>query len=94
MNGNNKKTELNRLVEEINVSSTKTAEKRFQSGVRFSLVRIVFRPPSIFIENLLCRRKILCGFRGVAASALTAYEEFVALLKLWELEHVTFREKR
>ncbi len=55
-------------------------------GVRFSCLKLVFKPISKFLETYILKRGFSDGFPGFIISVGAAYSVFLKFAKLWELE--------
>jgi glycosyltransferase involved in cell wall biosynthesis len=67
-----------------NLYSSLAAEEASRTR-EFSLARLLFRPPARFVRNYLARGLFRKGLAGFAQSVLWAQYEFLAELKLYEL---------
>ncbi|NCN41780.1 glycosyltransferase family 2 protein [bacterium] len=68
--------------------STLGAEALSQRGVRFSLMRLIFKPISKFFETYLFKQGFRDGLPGFIIAVGAAYSVFLKFSKLWELEKV------
>ena len=65
------------------------AQELFARGQRFSVVKLVFKPWSKFVECYLLKRGFMDGLPGFVIAVGAAYSVFLKWGKLWELERVT-----
>lgn len=69
----------------INAFSRDAARTLHQSGRRFSLFALLFKPPYKFFEVYLWKAGFLDGFPGFVIAAASAFNVFTRQVKLWEL---------
>ncbi len=69
-----------------NQYSSLGAAKLKKQGAVFSVVRLVTKPASKFLETYLIKKGFLDGFPGLIISVSAAYSVFLKWAKLWELE--------
>ncbi len=69
--------------------STLGATHLLKAGGRSSLLKLVTKPASKFIETYLVKLGFLDGYPGFLISVSAAYSVFLKWAKLWELQHVT-----
>ena len=77
------------LTEQIrtnNEYSTLGARDLFDSGKRFSVLKLIFKPISKFVETYLIKRGFLDGLPGFIISVGAAYSVFLKFAKLREFE--------
>lgn len=65
--------------------TTLEAEKAWQAGRRFSLWRLLWRPPARLFQRFFVQRLYSRGVAGIAVCALWFEYEVMRELKLWEL---------
>jgi glycosyltransferase involved in cell wall biosynthesis len=65
--------------------TTLEAEKAWQAGRRFSLWRLLWRPPARLFQRFFVQRLYGKGVAGIAVCALWFEYEVMRELKLWEL---------
>lgn len=70
----------------VNSFSEAAAAEWHRQGHRWSLARLLLRPPFKFLECWLWKRGFLDGLPGFVIAATTAFYMFVKYVKLWELE--------
>lgn len=58
----------------------------FHKGKKFSVLKLIFKPISKFLETYLVKRGFLDGLPGFIISVGAAYSVFLKFSKLWELE--------
>lgn len=63
------------------------AEERYREARRFSLPRLVFRPPLEFLKKYLLQLGVLDGMPGFLIAVGSAYYRFVREATMWELDH-------
>jgi glycosyltransferase involved in cell wall biosynthesis len=56
-------------------------------GKKFSLLRLIFKPISKFLETYVVKRGFLDGLPGFIIAVGAAYSVFLKFAKLWELEN-------
>lgn len=66
--------------------STLQAQQMFDQGRRFSIVSLIFKPYSKFIELYFFKRGFLDGLAGFMIAVSAGYSAFSKWAKLWELE--------
>lgn len=71
--------------------SSLQARALFDRGVRFSLLKLIFKPWGKFVETYFFKRGFMDGLPGFIISVGAAYSLFLRFAKLWELEQ---RRKR
>jgi len=69
--------------------SARMARSLADSGVRFRLRDLVFRPPARFLKSYVLRQGFRRGIPGLVVSVAGAYYVFMKYAKLWELERLT-----
>jgi glycosyltransferase involved in cell wall biosynthesis len=67
------------------------ADDLFESGERFSLLKLLFHPPFRFIKEYLFKRGFLDGIPGLIIAVSTAYFTFIKYAKLWE-RHISSKK--
>ena len=72
----------------IDLYSRIAAEDMFKAGERFSLFKLLFRPPFRLIKEYLFRQGFRDGIPGLIIVIATMFYVFVKHAKLWELTHV------
>jgi glycosyltransferase involved in cell wall biosynthesis len=75
----------------VNRYSSIVAKGYFESGQRFSLAKLLFRPPLKFLETYVWKLGFLDGLPGLVICVMYAYQVFLRYAKLWELQ--TFGDK-
>jgi hypothetical protein len=65
--------------------SSLLAQKDYDSGKRFSLIRLVFKPLIKFAECYFLKRGFLDGLAGFIIAAGAAYSIFLRIAKLREI---------
>ena len=68
--------------------STLSAEDLHRSGKKFSYLKILFKPPTKFVETYIVKKGFLDGMPGFIIAVGAAYSLFLKFAKLWELERV------
>jgi glycosyltransferase involved in cell wall biosynthesis len=66
--------------------SSLLAAKDFESGKRFSLLRLIFKPWSKFIECYFLKLGFLDGLAGFVIAVSAGYSIFLRNAKIWEIE--------
>lgn len=77
------------LAEQINTNnnySSLGARDLFERGKKFSLLKLIFKPLSKFIETYLIKRGFMDGLPGFIVAVGAAYSVFLKFAKLKELE--------
>jgi glycosyltransferase involved in cell wall biosynthesis len=64
------------------------AEDRFRAGERFSLFKLLFRPPFRLVKEYLLKQGFRDGIPGFIIIVATMFYVFIKHAKLWELTHV------
>lgn len=64
------------------------AEELRAKGKRFSVLKLVFKPISKFLETYLIKRGFLDGMPGFIIAVSAAYSVFLKFAKLWETERL------
>ena len=62
------------------------ATEIFTRGRKFSLVKLIWKPISKFLETYLVKRGFMDGLPGFIISVGAAYSVFLKFAKLWELQ--------
>jgi glycosyltransferase involved in cell wall biosynthesis len=62
------------------------AENLAKSGTKFSMLKLIFKPWTKFIENYIIKRGFLDGLPGFIIAVSSAYSIFLRHAKLWEIE--------
>ncbi|MBX2986258.1 MAG: glycosyltransferase family 2 protein [Bdellovibrionaceae bacterium] len=62
------------------------AQELLRRGVKFSVWRLVTKPPVKFFENYVWKRGFLDGLPGFLIAVSSSYSVFLKHAKLWELE--------
>jgi len=73
------------LTDKKNQYSSLKAKEKFQKGKRFSYLKLMLIFPLVFIQELIFKRRILSGTRGLILSVIQAYYAFTKEAKLFEL---------
>ena len=73
-------------VDTNNDYSSRGAKDLLDQGKRFSLLKLVLKPCSKFMETYFWKRGFLDGLPGFIISVGAAYSVFLKFSKLWELE--------
>lgn len=60
---------------------------RYERGMRFSILRLLLRPPFDLFKKYVLQLGLLDGLPGVAIAAGSAYYRFLREVSLWEIEH-------
>jgi hypothetical protein len=77
------------LAEQIQTNnrySSLGARELHAKGMRFSVLKLVFKPWSKFLETYVLKRGFLDGLAGFVVAVGAAYSVFLKFAKLWELE--------
>jgi glycosyltransferase involved in cell wall biosynthesis len=85
--------DLSHQVEANNRYSSLGAGELRAKGQKFSLVRILLKPTSKFVETYLWKRGFLDGLPGFVIAVGAAYSMFLRQAKLWELQSKTSQKK-
>ena len=80
--------DLAQHVLKINSYSAIIAERRVEQGERFSLFRLVTRPPLRFLRMYLLKGGFRDGLRGFLVAWMGAFYVFMKYAKLWERHSV------
>ncbi|MDD3150618.1 MAG: glycosyltransferase family 2 protein [Candidatus Gastranaerophilales bacterium] len=62
-------------------------KKMLERGIKFSLLRLIFRPFGEFIKKYFLKKGYQDGMHGFIYSIFTAIYKFIAIAKLWEYEY-------
>jgi len=68
-----------------NQYSSLKAKEKYQKGKRFSYLKLLLIFPLVFIQDLIFKRRILLGTRGLILSVIQANYAFTKEAKLFEL---------
>lgn len=74
--------------------STLGARQWFEAGKRFSLFKLLTKPPTKFIETYFFKAGFLDGLPGFIISVGAAYSVFLKFAKLWEIERAQKKSSR
>lgn len=74
--------------------STLGAKQLYESGRRFSYVKLILKPVSKFVETYIWKRGFRDGLPGFIISVGAAYSVFLKFAKLWELEKLKHKKSR
>ncbi len=77
---------LKEYVDKVNRYTTLDAQDLNTKGVKFSLLKIILRPPAIFFNRYIYKLGFLDGMTGLIIAIFTTYTYIVSYLKLWELQ--------
>ena len=69
------------------------AEDMLKAGERFSLFKLLFRPPFRWIKEYLLKQGFRDGIPGLVIIVATMFYVFIKHAKLWELTHVKKEER-
>ena len=69
----------------VNRFTSMAALQRYSDGKKFSLARLLFKPPWVFIETYLLRLGLLDGLQGFIIAVVGSYYSFLREAKLFEL---------
>jgi len=86
-------TDLSDQIDTNNNYSSLGARELHERGVRYSLLKLLLKPVSKFIETYLLKRGCLDGWAGFVIAVGAAYSVFLKFAKLRELES-SRRQKR
>lgn len=86
-------TNLAHQIDTNNRYSTLGAEALYAGGVKFSLLKLIFKPWSKFIETYFFKGGFRDGLPGFIISVGAAYSVFLKFSKLWELEQGNFKDQ-
>jgi glycosyltransferase involved in cell wall biosynthesis len=75
-------------IQTIDLYSQIEAEDMFKAGERFSLFKLLFRPPFRWIKEYLFKQGFRDGVPGLVIIVATMFYVFIKHAKLWELTHV------
>ncbi|MBF0286294.1 MAG: glycosyltransferase family 2 protein [SAR324 cluster bacterium] len=78
-------SDLSDQVKTINYFSSIVALTRYNKGKNFSLLRMLWKPISKFLEIYLLKRGFLDGIQGYIIAVSSAYSTFLKEAKLFEL---------
>lgn len=73
-------------VAKINRYSSWKAQDKFEKGIPYPLLHVLFRPPLRFLKDYVLRLGVLDGWRGFLVSTMAAFSEFVLSCKILELD--------
>lgn len=73
-------------IETNNRYSTLQAEEAFKNGQRFSILKLIFKPKSKFLETYILKRGFLDGLPGFVIAVGAAYSVFLRHAKIWEIQ--------
>ena len=74
------------LTHKNNLYSSLKSQEKFDKNKNFSIIKLLFIFPLVFIKELLFQRKIFSGKRGFILSIILAYYAFMKEAKLYELQ--------
>ncbi len=77
---------LHHQIETNNRYSSLQAEELSQSGQKFSFIKLIFKPPTKFIESYFVKLGFLDGIPGFVIAVGAAYSVFLRWGKLWEIQ--------
>ena len=83
--------DLSEQISTNNRYSSLGARELFARGKRFTLLKLLFKPWSKFMETYFIKRGCMDGMAGFVVAVGAAYSVFLKFAKLWELER---NEKR
>ncbi len=78
---------IHEQLETLNKFSTITARDKFNSGVRFRWIDLLFRPVYRFFKSYLLKLGFLDGAQGFVIAVCSSYGVFIKYAKLMELWH-------
>jgi glycosyltransferase involved in cell wall biosynthesis len=78
--------DLSSQVETNNEYSSRGAQDLFDKKKCFSIIKLIFKPISKFLETYLVKKGFLDGLAGFIISVGAAYSVFLKFAKLWEIE--------
>lgn len=73
-------------VQKVNHFSTLAAQDMYSRGKKFSLLKLVFSPWARFISMYFIKRGILDGKYGFIIAVISAFEKFLRISKLYQLQ--------
>lgn len=79
--------DLSHQVATNNTYSSRGAQDLYDRGVSFSLVKLIGKPISKFLETYVVKRGFLDGLPGFIISVGAAYSMFLKFAKLWEIQN-------
>jgi len=85
--------DLSHHLQKIDSYSSIIAERRELQGERFSLFRLVTRPPLRFLRMYLLKGGFRDGLRGFLVAWMGAFYVFMKYAKLWERDSVAARRE-
>lgn len=77
--------DISDLVIRFNRYTDLDAQQAHQTGQRFSLFRLLFKPPAKFVQQYLWYRMFRQGLAGFSLSVLWSYYIFLKEIKLYEI---------
>ena len=78
--------DLSHQVDTINKFSSIVAFTRYQKGKSYSLVKLIFKPFTKFLEIYIFKLGFLDGFAGFTIAISSSYSSFLKNAKIYELE--------
>jgi glycosyltransferase involved in cell wall biosynthesis len=78
--------DLSDQIDTINKFSSIVAFNRHGRGSRFSLLKMLYKPPVKFIEMYIVKRGFLDGIPGLVIAIASAFSAFLKVAKLYELQ--------
>lgn len=69
------------------------AQQWFREGKRFSLIRMLLHPLIKFLETYLYKGGFRDGMPGLIIAIATSFYVFLKYARLWELTHITAKDK-
>ncbi len=84
---------LSEQISTNNRYSSLGAQDLFERGQKFSIMRLIFKPISKFLETYLVKLGFLDGMPGFIISAGASYSVFLKFSKLWESEKLPKSEQ-
>ncbi|GAA5025898.1 glycosyl transferase [Marivirga lumbricoides] len=71
---------------QINYFSSIAAKAAYESGKRFSILKLISKPLWRFFRDYFLKRGFMAGYRGLTICFLSAAETYLKIIKLWELQ--------
>lgn len=85
--------DLHHQIETNNRYSGLGADRLVEEGWPFSLMKLLFKPWSKFLETYILKRGFLDGMPGFIIAVGAAYSVFLKYAKLWELRRIKKAQK-
>ncbi len=76
---------ISELTERFNRYTSLDAQKSYLAGKKFSLFRLIFKPPAKFCQKYIWHSLYKCGIAGFSVATLWSFYAFLWEIKLFEI---------